>query len=129
MRKVALLSVMAVAAIVAHAQKVSPDVNVQIQPAIGGNFCLDAAQNSARDGSQVHVYQCHGVVNQRWTITTSSNDKEHAIVGIGGYCLDVPSTGTPLGTPIQIAKCHFGPSQRFTITPDGHILEPATAGE
>jgi len=127
MRKLFVLTVIMVASLAASAQKVTPGLNVQLWPGNGqAKYCLDAASNSAHDGDKVQIWQCHGAPNQRWTITSSSNDKEHAIVGIGGYCLDVRSGSTQLGTPVQLYKCHFQQNQRFTILPDGHILEPVS---
>jgi len=124
MRKLLSLSLLLAVSIAAHAQKVSPDVSIQIQPLSGaGAFCLDAHQNISKNGIPVIVYQCHGVPNQRWTITTSE-DNRHAIVGIGGYCLDVRgSNSTQNGTPVQLWKCHFGDNQRFSLSDDGRIRE------
>jgi hypothetical protein len=127
MRKLFVLTVFLIAAGAANAQKVVPGLSFQLEPSNGsGNFCLDAASNTAHEGNKVQLWQCHGAPNQRWTITTSSNDKEHAIIGIGGYCLDVRSGGTQLGTPVQLFHCHFQQNQRFTLLPDGHIMEPVS---
>jgi len=127
MRKLLAFTLLLAASLAAHAQNVVPGLALQLQPANGGGkFCLDAASNVARDGNKVQLWQCHGSANQRWTITTSSNNKENAIVGIGGFCLDVRSNGTQLGTPAQLFSCHFGQNQRFTLTPDGHIVEAAS---
>lgn len=108
-------------------QAPSTGVNVQIQPVSGGGqFCVDAKGDQARDGDQVFIYRCHGSENQRWTVTSSVND-QHAIIGIGGYCLDVRGISSRAnGTPVQLYQCHFQQNQRFHFTPDGRIKEVAS---
>jgi hypothetical protein len=124
MRKLFVFFFVLATSMAANAQKVSPDVSVQIQPISGGgSFCLDAARDVTHDGDKVQIWQCHGSANQRWTITTSTDDKERAIIGIGGYCLDVRADSTQAGAPAQLWKCHFQQNQRFTVEPDGHIFE------
>jgi len=99
-------------------------LNVQIQPLNGGGqFCVDVHNFSTQDGAQVYIYHCTGQENQRWTITSSTND-QHAIIGIGGMCLDVRGQHSRSnGTPVQLWQCHFGPNQRFHFSPDGRVRE------
>lgn len=124
MRQILCFLVCLMAVNVACAQGPSTGVSVQIQPLSGaGKFCVDVEGDRDRDGVPVFIYQCHGSENQRWTITSSLDDK-HAIVGIGGYCLDVRGTTSRAnGTPVQLWKCHFGPNQRFHLSSDGRIRE------
>jgi hypothetical protein len=124
MCKISALFLLMVASIAAVAQGPNNGVSVQIQPQSGGGrYCMDARGNRDQDGVPVFIYQCHDSENQRWTITTSV-DNRHAIVGIGGYCLDVRGTNsTGNGTPTQLWKCHFGDNQRFSLEPDGRIKE------
>jgi len=122
-----LLSVLLLAvasSITARAQDPVAGVNVQIEPLIGdGHFCLDIHADRTQDGVPVFIYGCHNVENQRWTIT-SSNDNRHAIVGAAGMCLDVRGTNSQAnGTPTQVWQCHFGDNQRLSFSPDGRIRE------
>lgn len=116
--------VLTTASFTAHAQEPNVGVNVQIEPLIGnGHFCLDVRGGQSQDGTPVFIYGCHPVPGQRWTIT-SSTDNRHAIIGLGGMCLDVRGTNsTSNGTPTQVWGCHFGDNQRFAFTPDGRIHE------
>ena len=124
MRKPLLFLFLMAASSAVIAQGPDTDVSVQIQPQSGaGKFCVDARGDRDKDAVPVFIYQCHGSANQRWTIT-SSPDNKHAIIGIGGYCLDVRGTNsTADGTPAQLWKCHFGENQRFALQPDGRIKE------
>ena len=99
-------------------------VGVQIKPVIGsGQFCLDARGDRDKDGTPVFVYRCHGSENQRWTVSSSSDNKR-AVLGIGGLCLDVRGAQTTSsGTPVELWQCNFGENQRFGFRPDGRIVE------
>ncbi len=88
-------------------------------------FCMDAQGDRKGDGTQVYLWLCHGLENQRWTITRNG-DGTSTIVGTGGYCLDVRGNGTADGTPIQLYQCHYGPNQRFRVFDDGRIQEVAS---
>ena len=109
---------------VGAAQAAVTGVSVQIEPVAGaGKLCLDAKGDRDSDGIPVIVYECHGSENQRWTIT-SSPDNKHAIIGLGGYCLDVRGgAARGNGTPVELYQWHFGANQRFSMGGDGRIRE------
>ncbi len=129
MKKVLLVSLFAAASVAAIAQQpVAPAIGVYIQPVSGGGqYCIDAHHDQDRDGNQVFIHKCHGVENERWTVTASPDNK-HAIVGIGGYCLDVRggATATGMASAAQLWQCDFQENQRFSLTPQGQIKEERT---
>jgi hypothetical protein len=107
----------------AYGQLQAPGVNYKIESIAGGDqFCMDAKQDRAADGTPVFLYRCHGRANQRWAVTQSANNQV-AIIGLDGYCLDVRGASTQAGSPVQLWKCHFGPNQRFNLSVDGRIRE------
>src|SRR5687768_18616852 len=44
--------------------------------------CLDVASFSQTDGANVHIWDCHGGINQQWTLTDSNQ-----ITVYGNKCL------------------------------------------
>jgi hypothetical protein len=107
----------------AHAQLQSPGINYKVESIAGADqFCMDAKQDRAADGTQVFLFRCNGRPNQRWAVTQSANNQS-AIIGLDGFCLDVRGDSGKTGTPVQLWKCHFGANQRFNLSPDGRIRE------
>jgi hypothetical protein len=106
-----------------RAQNLTPGVNYKVESIAGGDeFCMDAKQDRAADGTPVFLYKCHGRANQRWTVTQAENNQV-AIIGLDGYCLDVRRASNRDGTPVELWKCHFGANQRFTLNSDGRLRE------
>jgi hypothetical protein len=51
--------------------------------------CLDVQGHGKKDGTEVHLWDCHGKSNQRWNI-----EKSGRIVGVdSGRCLDIWANG------------------------------------
>ncbi|MFC7640536.1 ricin-type beta-trefoil lectin domain protein [Streptosporangium lutulentum] len=68
-------------------------------------------------GAQVHIWDCHGQTNQRWTRTAAGELRVY-----GNRCLDVNGNGTANGTKVQIWTCNGGTAQRFTFAANGGIV-------
>ncbi|MEV7969367.1 ricin-type beta-trefoil lectin domain protein [Sphaerisporangium sp. NPDC088356] len=81
------------------------------------NRCLDVSGVSTTPGAQVHIWDCHGGTNQRWTRTTAGELRVY-----GDRCLDVNANGTANGTKVQIWTCNGGTAQRFTFNANGSIV-------
>ena len=65
----------------------------------------------------VHIWDCHGGTNQRWTRTAAGELRVY-----GDRCLDVNGNGTANGTKVQIWTWNGGAAQRFTFNPNGTIV-------
>ncbi|WP_436762893.1 ricin-type beta-trefoil lectin domain protein [Streptosporangium sp. V21-05] len=81
------------------------------------NRCLDVSGVSTTPGAQIHIWDCHGGTNQRWTRTASDELRVY-----GNRCLDVNGNGTANGTKVQIWTCNGGTAQRFAFTANGTIV-------
>lgn len=81
------------------------------------NRCLDVSGASTTAGAQVHLWDCHGGANQRWTRTAAGELRVY-----GDRCLDVNGNGTANGTKIQIWTCNGSTAQRFTFNTDGSVV-------
>ncbi|MGW0425465.1 non-reducing end alpha-L-arabinofuranosidase family hydrolase, partial [Streptomyces sp. NPDC003015] len=79
--------------------------------------CLDVAGFSQTDGANVQIWDCHGGINQQWTLTDSSQ-----LTVYGNKCLDVRGGATTSGTPVQIWTCTGSDNQRWRVNPDGTIV-------
>ncbi|WP_436764268.1 ricin-type beta-trefoil lectin domain protein [Streptosporangium sp. V21-05] len=81
------------------------------------NRCLDVFGINTTPGTQVHIWDCNGQSNQRWTRTAAGELRVY-----GDRCLDVNANGTANGTKVQIWDCNGGPAQRFTFTTNGTVV-------
>ncbi|MFL6125351.1 RICIN domain-containing protein [Actinophytocola sp.] len=81
------------------------------------NRCLDVSGVSTTPGAQVHIWDCHGGVNQQWTRTAAGELRVY-----GDRCLDVDGNGTANGTKIQIWTCNGTTAQRFTFATNGSVI-------
>jgi lysophospholipase L1-like esterase len=79
--------------------------------------CLDVSGASTAAGAQVHIWDCHGGANQRWTRTAAGELRVY-----GDRCLDVNGNGTANGTKIQIWTCNGTAAQRFTFAANGSVV-------
>ncbi|MET7398594.1 ricin-type beta-trefoil lectin domain protein [Dactylosporangium sp. NPDC005572] len=80
--------------------------------------CLDVNGVSQTPGAQVHIWDCHGGVNQAWTRTAAGELRIYN----GTRCLDINGNGTANGTKVQIWDCNGTTAQRFTFNADGSIV-------
>ncbi|WP_061295282.1 ricin-type beta-trefoil lectin domain protein [Herbidospora cretacea] len=69
--------------------------------------CLDVSGVSQAQGAQVHMWDCHTGVNQRWTRTAAGELRVY-----GNRCLDVNGNGAADGTI----------AQKFTQNPGGALV-------
>ncbi|MGP4103620.1 endo-1,4-beta-xylanase [Nonomuraea sp. KM90] len=76
--------------------------------------CVDVPNASTTDGTAVHLWDCNGQSNQRWTQTTAGELK------YGDKCLDAGGTGN--GAKIQIYSCWGGDNQKWRVNSDGTIV-------
>jgi lysophospholipase L1-like esterase len=79
--------------------------------------CLDVSGASTTPGAQIHIWDCLGQPNQRWTRTAAGELRVY-----GDRCLDVNNNGTANGTKIQIWTCNGSTAQRFTFNTNGSIV-------
>ncbi|MFI6929635.1 non-reducing end alpha-L-arabinofuranosidase family hydrolase [Streptomyces sp. NPDC050287] len=79
--------------------------------------CLDVEGFSQTDGANVHIWDCHGGINQQWTLTASNQ-----LTVYGNKCLDVRGGATTSGTPVQIWTCTGSDNQQWRVNPDGTIV-------
>jgi lysophospholipase L1-like esterase len=79
--------------------------------------CLDVSGVSTTPGAQVHIWDCHGGTNQRWTRTEAGELRVY-----GDRCLDVNGNGTANGTKIQIYGCNGTAAQKFTFNTNGTVV-------
>ncbi|MBN6058506.1 endo-1,4-beta-xylanase [Nonomuraea sp. RK-328] len=76
--------------------------------------CVDVPNSSTTDGTAVHLWDCNGQSNQRWTQTSAGELK------YGDKCLDAGGTGN--GAKIQIYSCWGGDNQKWRVNSDGTIV-------
>ncbi|MFG2462143.1 non-reducing end alpha-L-arabinofuranosidase family hydrolase [Streptomyces sp. NPDC048523] len=79
--------------------------------------CLDVSGFSQTDGANVQIWDCHGGINQQWTLTDSAQ-----LTVYGNKCLDARNGGTTAGTPVQIWTCTGTENQQWRVNPDGTIV-------
>ncbi|MDB1086090.1 endo-1,4-beta-xylanase [Streptomyces sp. ACA25] len=91
-----------------------PPPNGQIR-GVGSGRCLDVPGASTTDGTQVHLWDCHGGTNQQWTHTAAGELRVY-----GNKCLDAGGTGN--GTRVQIYSCWGGDNQKWQVNSDGSIV-------
>ncbi|KQW03337.1 alpha-L-arabinofuranosidase [Streptomyces sp. Root369] len=84
---------------------------------VASGRCLDVAGVSQTDGANVHIWDCHGGINQQWTLTDSAQ-----LTVYGNKCLDVRGGATTSGTPVQIWTCNGSDNQQWRVNPDGTIV-------
>ncbi|NUT95369.1 MAG: hypothetical protein HOY78_25410, partial [Saccharothrix sp.] len=77
--------------------------------------CVDVEGVSTANGAAVHLWDCHGGSNQRWT----QSGKQ--LVVYGNKCLDAYGAGTSPGTAAVIWDCHGGTNQQWNVNADGSI--------
>ena len=84
---------------------------------VASGRCLDVESFSQTDGANVHIWDCHGGVNQQWTLTDSSQ-----LTVYGNKCLDARGGGTTNGTAVQIWTCTGSDNQQWRVNADGTIV-------
>ncbi|WNV86443.1 ricin-type beta-trefoil lectin domain protein [Umezawaea sp. Da 62-37] len=106
-------------------QSVPGSLTTVAVPPVGGDVvlsnpqstrCLDADGAGTADGTQIQLWDCLGVANQRWTRTAAGELRSY------GRCLDVNANGTANGTKIQLWTCNSSAAQKFTFTTNGTIV-------
>ena len=84
---------------------------------VGSGRCLDVSGASQSDGALLQIWDCHGGVNQQWTLTSSNQ-----LTVYGTKCLDVPNHATSNGTRVQILTCNGGANEQWRLNADGTIV-------
>lgn len=84
-----------------------------------GDKCLDVAAFDFRSGARIQLWDCHGLVNQRWTVDPSGEIRSRG--GDGGWCLDVPWGQASWQNPLQLVRCSGGAAQRFQANDLGEL--------
>ncbi|MBB6476521.1 ricin-type beta-trefoil lectin domain protein [Sphaerisporangium rubeum] len=83
---------------------------------VGSNRCLDVANVSQTNGTQVQIWDCNGQTNQQWTSTAATELRVY-----GNKCLDVASAATADGSKVQIWDCNGQNNQKWRFNSDGSI--------
>ena len=78
--------------------------------------CLDVTGASRTAGTPVIIWDCHGQVNQQWTLTPAGELRVYDTM-----CLDVAGQKTTAPARVQIYPCNSGANQRWVLHPDGTI--------
>ncbi|WP_026930766.1 RICIN domain-containing protein [Glycomyces tenuis] len=91
---------------------------------VGSNRCLDVPNQSTENGTQLHIWDCHGGANQQWTHTASGELTVYS--GGSRKCLDAEGAGTANGTAVIIWNCHGGTNQRWELGADGSVANVAS---
>ncbi|WP_223642955.1 PQQ-dependent sugar dehydrogenase [Corallococcus sp. EGB] len=107
----------------------SPELQAQIAAVTAGSRligvqsgrCLDVAQNSQTPGQELHIYDCHGQVNQRFLFTPEGELRAFG----GAWCVQ-PATSTS-GAKAVIATCDGTANQRWVRNSSGAVVHTATA--
>ena len=79
--------------------------------------CLDVSGNIRTAGTPVIIYDCHGQINQQWTLTSAGELRVYD----NTMCLDVAGQKTTAPARVQIYSCNSGANQRWVLHPDGTI--------
>src|SRR4051812_43436776 len=81
---------------------------------VDSDRCLDVSGFSQTDGANVQIWDCHGGINQQWTLTDSNQ-----LTVYGNKCLDVRGGATTSGTSVQIWTCNGSDNQQWRGEPPG----------
>ncbi|MDH6221778.1 non-reducing end alpha-L-arabinofuranosidase family hydrolase [Streptomyces pseudovenezuelae] len=109
---VAALAALAALLVAGPAQAAISDVR-----GVDSGRCLDVEGFSQTDGANVQIWDCHGGINQQWTLTDSNQ-----LTVYGNKCLDARGGGTTSGTPVQIWTCNGSDNQQWRVNSDGTIV-------
>jgi dienelactone hydrolase len=82
----------------------------------GSGRCLDVPGSSTTNGTQVHLWDCHGGTNQQWTYTSSKQ-----LMVYGNKCLGASGRGTANGTAVVIWDCDGDANQQWNVNANGTI--------
>ena len=91
-------------------------------PPFGGYQCMDVAGGGTAPFTPVQAWDCHGWVNQQWTM------QGFTIQGVGSNggaqnCLDVAYAGTVAGTTVNLYPCNGGVAQQWYYY-NSHLYNP-----
>jgi beta-glucanase (GH16 family) len=81
--------------------------------------CVDVANWSTANGTQLQQWDCSGGANQQWTLSPSANGTVQVRSVSSGKCLDVRDFSTSDGAAIQQWDCSSNPNQQWTLSDDG----------
>ncbi|MEV0425900.1 ricin-type beta-trefoil lectin domain protein, partial [Micromonospora sp. NPDC050495] len=76
--------------------------------------CIDVPNSSQSNGTRVQLYDCHGLANQQWTLTSSRQ-----LTVYGSMCLDAAGSGN--GSAVQIYSCNGQSNQQWNVNSNGTI--------
>jgi endo-1,4-beta-xylanase len=76
--------------------------------------CVDVPNESRTNGTRVQLYDCHGRINQLWTLTASRQLNVY-----GNMCLDAAGSGN--GAAVQIYSCNGQANQQWNVNSNGTI--------
>jgi hypothetical protein len=77
--------------------------------------CVDIPHQQAVDGTPLSLFNCHGSLNQQWTIANGQ------ITGMSGVCLDIMGSAPNDGAQVIIVHCNGRPSEKWSLA-NGQII-------
>ncbi|MER7925996.1 lectin [Streptomyces sp. NPDC096057] len=89
-----------------------------ITSAVASNLCVDDANSSTTDGSQVQIWTCNSTYAQDWIVAGDGT------VRTLGKCLDADHSGTTNGTLVQLWTCNGSGAQQWTAGANGSLINP-----
>ncbi|GAA5178927.1 hypothetical protein GCM10023322_07260 [Rugosimonospora acidiphila] len=86
--------------------------------------CLDDPSATTTNGTQQVIYNCKGIVNQRWTLPSAvpASAAVRLVSGVpSNLCANDSGGKATDGNPIQIWTCNGTSAQTFSVKSDGTI--------
>ncbi|MFH8480509.1 ThuA domain-containing protein [Streptomyces sp. NPDC018055] len=77
---------------------------------IGGK-CVDVANGSSADGTQIQLWTCNGSAAQKWVPQPDGTLKNPS----SGKCLDASGVSSADGTKLHLWTCHTGTNQKWNL--------------
>jgi len=82
--------------------------------------CLNVEGVSTTDGGTVDQWQCAGVAQQHWTLTSTGDGYARLVAEHSGKCLDVPGGTTSNGAALDQWSCVDSNNERFGVVDLGN---------
>jgi hypothetical protein len=92
--------------------------------------CLDLPRGQASDGTPAIQYDCHGGLNQQWSIESAGDDGYRIVSRMSGKCIGTDPGGAAAGGRIVQSQCGASPGQLWVLkgTGNGSILQNVGSG-
>lgn len=101
-----------------HTEGLGAEQSFEILPAHTVGQCLDVYLASLDPLAVIIQHNCHGGMNQRWSIHYVGGGEYEIRAMHSGQCLDVPYASLNPGTQLIQSPCWGGANQHFRINAD-----------